>query len=219
MIPYELKDSSGKPVLKFSIPSSWEESTLRQMIQWREEAKKGEIAFCKQLEIMTGVPESDWLNCSAINVDTLLLPNLEWMKEPLSESYLASLPVPETVIINGKEIAIVKDIDLKTFGQKITMQTQMAKYAVKDGENITGFELSFFPIAIAIYLLEIDPPRIPFSDVKAFAFATECELLPLKDAFPLASFFLQRFLGSSTETGNTYTMNRMSFSKERTSAH
>lgn len=211
MIPYDLKHN-GKSIMKFSIPESWEESTLRQMIQWKEQSAKGQIEFCKQLEIMTGIPETDWENCSATNVDALLLPMLEWMKEPLSEQYLMSLPVPETVTINGKAIEIPKDIDFKTFGQKITFQTEMAKYAVKDTEGgITGFELSFFPVAIGIYCY----PFEKFEDKKAFEFAKECELLPLKIAFPLAAFFLRRYSVSSNGIKSSYTMSRTNKSKEQ----
>lgn len=206
MIPYDLKNN-GTSVLKFSIPQSWEECTLGQLIKIQSFKDEQAFPFTKQLEIMTGIPETDWLNCTIVSLDTLLLPNLEWMKEPLSEAHLSSLPVPDSVTIGETKYPVPKNIDLKTFGQKITFQTEMAKYAVKDNDgNVTGFELNFFPVAIAIYLIEVDPPKIPFVDAKAFEFAAECEKIPLSESYPLACFFLQRFLKSSVVKKNSFTM-------------
>src|SRR6476620_8037259 len=133
MIPYTLKDQSGRELFKFELPQSWEEITLAQLIAWEKESKRvkiesfqgGEINFCKQLEIITGVPAITWFNCTEISVDEKLLPLLEWMQVPMNPREFEQLPIPESLTIAGKQIEVTKDIDLKTFGQKITFQTEM----------------------------------------------------------------------------------------------
>lgn len=198
--------------MEFSLPESYKEITLAQLLKWSEMQTAQDISFCKIMEMLTGIPESDWLNCSVTSIDELILPKIKWLSEPLNEQEFISLPVPKKVMIDGKMIEVPMDIDLKTFGQKITFQTQMGEYIIKDGEgNITGFSLAFYPIAIAIYLF--DEPK--FDDGKAMLFAEKCKALTLTEAYPLASFFLTKFLGSSKEIKTSSLTTRMNKKLER----
>lgn len=197
MIPFTLNEPKGKKEWKFTLPESWEEVTLAQLIKFDQEQKLGDVSLTMQLEILTGIPSIDWFNCTIISLDKKLMPYLKWLREPITETTFQTFRVPKEVTIAGQVYKVPADIDLCTLGQKITFQNQMASYIRKDPEeNITGFELPFYPIAIAIYLY----PDKPFSDVKALEFAKEVEKLPLATAYPLASFFLRRFLESSNET-------------------
>lgn len=209
MTPFTLSDPiTNKVLLKFDLPGSWQEITLGQMILWEQECKSGLPSFTKQLEILTGIPETDWMNCTILSIDQMLMPHMDWLNEPLQESDFTSLEVPEKVTIEGKEYAVPKDLDLKTFGQKITFQSQMGENVIRnEAEEITGFKTEFFPTAIAIYLCpsQIDPEdgKLKWKDVTAFEFAEKVKALPLFEAWPIATFFLHRFIASLSATVNT----------------
>lgn len=203
MTPFHLHDKTHNTSLDFSLPSSWQEVTLGQSIAWEAEYRKGDIHFCKQLEILTGIEESTWRNCTILSLDRMLNPYLQWTHEPMKEIDLNN--VPDEVTIDGKTIAVPKNIELKTFAQYITFKTSMAKYMkVNDTGKIESVAMEFFPLAIAIYLY----PEKEFDDAKAMEFAEKCKQLPLVQASPLSTFFFLKFLNSENETVSNSTTSR-----------
>jgi hypothetical protein len=210
MIPFNLKDKNSETTLQFNLPSSWQEITLGQMIDWEHESSSGPISLCKQLEILTGIEEQTWLNCSILSLDKMLLPYLEWMKEPVNELDFAG--VPDSVVIDGETIPVPKNIELKSFGQYITFKMKMEEAMKKnDKGELERIDIDFIPLAIAIYLY----PESTFDDIKAAAFAIKVRELPFIQANTLSTFFFQKFLNLENETVNSYTTSRTVSSYER----
>ena len=203
MTPFSLKDKNSDTELQFNLPSSWQEITLGQMIDWENESATGPISFCKQLEILTGIDEDTWVNCSILSLDKMLLPHLEWMKKPVNELSFAG--VPDHVVIDGETIPVPKNIELKSFGQYITFKMKMEEAIKKnDKGDFERIDINFIPLAIAIYLY----PEHTFDDIKAAAFAIKVRELPFIQANTLSTFFFQKFLNLENETVSSYTMSR-----------
>lgn len=182
MIPYKLADQS------FTIPEGWHEITLKQWLSLRTIDINN---ICAILGVITGIPEETWFYARQIEMIEKMIPNMKWIGRPFD---LKKQPIPETVMLNGETVTVPKDITIKTFGQKLTYQNEMAKHLNDDG----NVKVEFLPMNLAIYLC----PE-PFTDQKAFALVQHIEAMPVTQAYPIGSFFLTSFLKSSPGNPST----------------
>lgn len=165
----------------FSLPTSWEDITVAQYLTLR---KTNLADFCETLHVLTGLPREEWFNAREIDFVEKLLPRIAYLATPVDFS---SYSIPASIAVDGKEYLVPKDIRFRTFGQKLTFQSQVLSHIDEEG-NIS---VDFVALACAIYLVDD-----PFTDERAFALADRLRLLPMCLIYPTAAFFLNSSLNS-----------------------
>lgn len=168
--------------IKFNLPQSWEDITLYQYIELSKWDRKDLIQL---FAVITGIDYDVFFNCESEGINDLLLTNLEFLKEPLD---LEALPLPKEIEIDGKKLEVPQDITQKTFGQKISLQLYLAE-AVKNEKS----KIDCLAFAIALYFFpEIAQDK--YNEDEAKKIIPLIEKCKLVEAYPIGSFFLNKFL-------------------------
>lgn len=159
MIPFKIDKYS------FNLPQNNGELTVKQFLDLRKLKGNNTLQI---LAILSGLDESIWSQTSDIDIDNKILSSLDWMTEPFDYQ---SFMLPDYLTIDGKKYPVPTSISIKTFGQKIAIQTLLEKC---DKENIDHIDV--IDQALQIY------------------FERPLELIwncKLEEGFPVASFFFE----------------------------
>ena len=178
----------------FNLPEGYHEVTLQQFIHLHQQERGDVLAL---LEALTGVPRATWMNVSAADYETKLLPQLEWMA---TIPDFKSLPVPKIVTISGAEIQVPTQLNELTWGQKLQFELCLSQAWDEQG----NIRYTMIPDAIAVYLADSKP----YTDEKYEQMKTDVMQLPITIAYPVASFFLTGFLSCYRTNRNTYHENK-----------
>ena len=180
MIP--LKAIHKDKEISFSIPQAWDELTLKQFIDLQRWDREDLITM---LSVITGLEYDVLFASETSGIEELILQNLQWMRTPLD---FESLPVPKEIMIDGKNFDVPQDIKEKTFGQKISLQLYLAD-AAKEGK----FEIDCVAFALAVYFQpQINENKYNEDEAKKLLpIIEQCRFI---DAYPVANFFLSKFL-------------------------
>jgi len=168
------------------IPTSWDEVTLHQLIDFWNNKDKG-ISFV--LESFSGIPAKTWNAAPVEDVTNDIMPHLKWIGEVPD---FANLKCPEYVTIMGKKIKVPKDLDLKSFGQKIMFE-QIVKQNINEAGDLDMVKV--IPDALAIYFeplfaeKDFDDERI--EDFKVLMSRGMSGL----EGYAVGSFFLMNYYG------------------------
>lgn len=190
-LPFKL----GKK-LKFELPVSWDEITVAQFLALKKKPKNDAELF----SILSGLPVEDWMNASEANIDEVILPLIEYLKD---QPNLDELLPPKTITINKKELKVPKNIGLKSYGQKILLHKAIRNHTevIPDGDGgekeVTKDLDELIPYTLAVYFHDqlndngrTDPGYV--DEVVPLM-----EQLMIVEAYPIASFFLSNLIGSS----------------------
>ena len=136
------------------------------------------------LEALSGVSKDIWMQCSDDNIDTVILPHLEFISENIE-----TLSVPDKIELAGKTIKVPKDLGFETFGQKVICQDAIVKEDKESGEI-----QKVMPFIVAVYL----QPQIDkeFSEEKARKLIPEILKKKVTEIYPLGFFLLAKLVAS-----------------------
>lgn len=164
----------------FNLPISWSEVTAKQY-----RGLLGADHLAQQLEALTGMPAADWENLREVDFEERIAPVIDFLNEGLD---LSGLPVPDEIEIRkGERVKVPKDITLKAWGQKLSLQAELGKVL---GQNTALRYLDAVIFATAIYLC----PE-PYSDSRARDLAAnEISALPITTVFPIGDFFFRSWI-------------------------
>ncbi|RKD19004.1 hypothetical protein BCY91_14095 [Pelobium manganitolerans] len=178
-----------KPYHKeISIPTNWGDLTLGQMLTISE-LKEQKNYKIKLLSIITGFTDDELSGATDLE---------QWKEIELLLSFLTetpdlkAYPLPNKIKIDNEEYKIPIDLKVETFGQKVALE-ELAKNLDPDNVNF----ISLMPEALAIYFY----PRITgerFNDERVEDFVEIMRTIPVKQAFPVASFFLSSYVISAS---------------------
>lgn len=166
---------------EYSCPTSWKDVTVKQFQELKAWDKKD---FIKLLSIITGVEYSIIFKTSELDVDTKLLPFLEFLKKPLDVN---NLPAVSFLTIEGKQYDIPKNLDRYSFGQKID-----ATNAINDAIEKTGDVYNYISKVVAIYMQPIVQNR-DYKTTEAVEFKSVIDKCSIVEAYTVASFFFRTF--------------------------
>jgi len=157
----------------YELPTSYAELTLGQFIRLRK--SDGDVIDI--LSILLGIDKATLSILSDVDIDYKIIPYIEFLKEEFNvNEYL----LPDYIEFKGKLYPRPKGIGLGTFGQKISLQKELANY-----ED----DIDCFPVCLAIYMQPIVEDKL-FDYERALEMVPEFEKIRLSEAFPLCSFFL-----------------------------
>lgn len=175
MIPFDLGPH------KFNLPTSYDELTFRQFFAMREVKDDDNIGF---LAAISGLEREAWEQCSDIDIATKIYVFLEWMKEPFQVEQFT----PDKIKINGKYYDRPKGLGASVYGQ---IEHIKSEYKKLDREGKNDYE--GFPMLLAIIMQPVVTGQKYNYDL---AYKTILPLImdcQLREAWPLASFFLTNF--------------------------
>jgi hypothetical protein len=171
---------------KINIPAGYHELTVKQFQALSALSDKGDLKnnFFDILEVFTGIAAQVWFDAELTELaETQLLTALMWVADfPEWEK----IPMPNKITVGKKKIVIPKDLSIKAFGQRMHFKQ------VTNGKNI----FDAMPQALAAYLqpLYTNKKFNPDEIEPMVALCGECNLF---EAFPVATFFLRKYVGSS----------------------
>lgn len=181
------------------LPFSWFEVTVSQY----RRLLKAE-GLIQQLEALSGVkkvivegeekelplvPAIEWENLSEIDFEQRIASTIQFLSEPID---LSGLPVPKEIKIGEKDYTLPKNIALKAFGQKLSLQNELAKLEL---DNTPQAYTDAVVFAVAVYLCDD-----PYSDSKARELAKEIDGCLITDIFPAGNFFFRSWINSCLES-------------------
>lgn len=184
----------------FMFPAGWHHLSLAQvLIMYNPEG--GTKGILDILSILVGKPKEFWFKVDRMDIERHLVPHLMWFNKQFD---FKSLPLPPNIVIDGKELKVPKDLGFKSWGQRMSFAQEIGSVndQFKDSpKEMLDYQFSFGLIAytLALYFYE-DFHGIKFSDEfddeKIRQFANEkCVHVPITQAYPIAAFFLQNFIG------------------------
>ncbi len=159
MIPFKLDGHS------FDLPQNHGELTVNQFLSLRKLKDTNLISI---LSILSGISEDFWNNTSDTDIDNKIAPYLEWMGEKFEYD---SFILPKEITIGVQKFKVPDSIAVKTFGQKIAIQTLLEDCAKKGIDEVEVIDQ-----AIQIYFEQ------PLNQIG---------FCRLDEAFPVASFFFE----------------------------
>lgn len=203
-IPYKLKSllqigetlvetDEGYPAIhdySFDLPTSWDDLTFEQgarlFIDWY--SKDIDNIFML-MEILSGVSYKVWMNAIG-NVDVDVATHIKFLSEIPA---LADLPLPKTILIGEKEIAMPKNVGLQTFGQKVMLQEEINKHLGKPHDL-----LKICPMAVACYSYP-EYYNAPLDSERLKTFAELIQQSKFLDVYSAGRFFFLKSASSSVE--------------------
>jgi hypothetical protein len=210
MINYKIKVNDEVTTIAF--PTSYHDLTYGQFLRLRFENTK-DIGVV--LEILTGMSRSIWMNLGISEYDKVIK-FLNWLIE--SPIKWDELPMPEKLTIGGKSYLVPKDLGLKTFGQKIVLESRITEiitniFGSTDKKNISNdiksnvliksqnSLISVIPFTVAVYMqpevtgTQFDESLVP---------SVEHQILDARavEVYPIGNFFIRSLLGSA-KSGQT----------------
>lgn len=167
---------------EFFIPASWEEVTLKQFFDLRDKSKD----FLDTISILTNTDKSFWEDSTDLDVIEALT-----IGEHSPLYYISTPPErldqfirPDKIMICGKLCTLPKGLGFGTLAQKMAFEKLIS-------DNKT--DVDCIPMALAIYFQpQIDDAR--FSSERCEALIPEIMNTPIKEAFPVASFFFMKYV-------------------------
>ena len=185
----------GKDVL---IPENWDELTLRHYIA----ISRGVKDTVGVVVALTGLSEREVLNSNPNVIEMKVLPFVDWVIE--TEPNFNVNEVPKTIKIKDKQVKVPKELEFKTYGQKVYLTNRIMEVfkdqqdpeeSIKNEKFLENF-IELIPDALATYLYPEYSGK-PF-DTEELAEFREFVLdnTKAKEGYPIAYFFLMRSIDS-----------------------
>lgn len=171
-------------------PQSWSEVTVSQFLAIRSMPEHSEPYFvlCKALEIFSGIPAKEWFDMPAEAIDNEEVYDLiGFTREKIDFS---ALKMKDTVTIAGVEHKVPRDLTLQTYGQVTVFESKVIPIAQSTGDFVDAI-----PTALAIFLQPLITGKKFDADKLSETENMIGEML-LFDAFPVAAFFLRKYVAS-----------------------
>ena len=170
-----------------SVPTSWSDLTLGQVLQLFELDFTVKKIRMKVLCILTGLSLADISELAGeqnINKLNAIESTINFINEtPNFKEFI----LPKSIILKGKEILIPLDLTKETYGQKVAAEELIRLSWVNQNGDIDILPL--MPEILAIYLYPLFANET-FKDERVDTFIPLMKELSIKDAYPIASFFL-----------------------------
>jgi len=190
---------AGKQKIKFNVPSGYEDLTLGQYIAISKFDGHGILNLVQDL---TGLSQEVIDQTTEDEAMRKIVHLLQWAT--IAPTFLDKekddyepLPVPDKLTFDKEEYEVPQEIELKTFGQKISVQLHLSM-AQKKETTIA----ECMPLIIAIYMQPIVTGE-PYQEDKAKKLLPAINKMNLLDAYAVADFFLR----SSTQLLNEKSSN------------
>lgn len=184
MVPF--KAIFKEEVISFSVPQSYNELTLRQLIALNKWDKKDIVAM---ISILCNVDYDVLFNSRCADIDQQIFPLLSWANQTHDFKHLI---LPKQITIGEKKYDVPNDISVKTLGQKISLQLYLAR-AYEEGLS----NVECIPFALAIYF-QPEVTGEKFDEDKAKQLIPIMEQCKMMEAYPVGDFFLRQFIKSLT---------------------
>lgn len=192
---------SGK---EYEIPQSYGELTFNQLYKWQ---KANDIIDL--IEAFSKCPRKILERCEDIQLDSKILPALEWTK---SEFDCDKLLIPDYLLFKGNKYKRPSGLGSMTFGQKIELQN-----AINEAEKSAKSDADIMPFALALYFQpQIDKVEVYNIDCVRELEKEIAENVKLSNGWPLASFFLINYVQYVNVSMNAFGQNirKKSFMQE-----
>lgn len=185
MIPIKIND------INTLIPTNWHEVTISQFIELLKADK-----FIKKLSILTGIDYHDIMNADDVDLDQKLLPFLDYLTKPTDyEAWKVPEYISTSVYPGARKIKVPKDLDMETFGQKITYQ-QMEQAEINKQRTLNpGEDMDFTTLIIPVLAVYFQPlyHEEKFNDDKVDDFMEVVAKIPCDEAWPTAFFLFRKY--------------------------
>lgn len=189
MLPFSLGNHP------FQLPTCWEDISLGKYLDLHRLAVEGRTEFHQILSVLIGIPEEDLQQCPEVDLDRRLAPHLTFLQTPVIAS---SIPVPDTITIDGKSYEVPKDLSLESFGQAIFLNE-----ALRDAYGKTGDVIVAIPEALALYFYpKVTGKKFLIADAREFVPVIR-EKVSFMDGYPVGNFFLTTYIASRRKAGTT----------------
>jgi hypothetical protein len=189
MIPFKLGST------QLNIPSSWDEITTEQVVEFKH--MKNKMDLCEILAILTGV---DYKLIAAAEVSQLALNQIslavKWFRNKID---FLSLEMPTFLEFGETKIKVKQDLGTKVMAQVSQMNQQVYPLINFKKQQDESYAIeSAEPEAVALTLAIVFQPMYtgkPFNPETLDEFLEVCKKVPATKAFPVANFFLRKYLG------------------------
>jgi hypothetical protein len=175
MIPFKLGTHS------FELPTDYGELTFKQFYAIRK--SNGDILDL--FSILSGLPRETWEQVKDLDIDAKLGPYLSWMEQPFNPG---AFILPDKLRINGEYYDRPRDIQLKTFGQKLALQNEVTRIGKEGGTDV---DLCAYSLALYFQPIYFKGPYKADQVDELLPFVMECKL---EEGYPIATFFLNNYL-------------------------
>lgn len=169
------------------VPTSWSDLTLGQVLELFELNYMDKKIRIKVLTILTGLSldEINQLSGTAnINKLNAIESSITFINnEPNFKEFILT----KTILLKGKELKIPIDLTKETFGQKVAAE-ELIRLSPKNKSGDIDI-LTLMPEILSIYLYPIFSNET-FKDERVEYFIPLMKEISIKDAYPIASFFL-----------------------------
>lgn len=193
----EFKINKGNE--KINIPSSYDDMTVEMFMKIRA----GFQGVGELLEILTGVPESAWMNMPE-SVEQKVSPAIAWLIEDKDFEW-HELPLPKKLDYKGTDVIIPTELGYKTFGQKIladnAVNTLFEEIPGKHAKAVTTRRMtkdvsSIIHIITAIYIQPLVNKDGEFKQEELAVVEQEILKMGILEVYPIANFFLRKSIAS-----------------------
>lgn len=167
----------------FFVPEKWEEVSVKQFADL--DRFRAELNPARVMSIFTGIDYGWILNADPKEIEVKLLSCMHFLG---SDVDVAKFVRPDYILIAGRRFDVPKAIRNETYGQKMYIQE-----LVNDGVKRKLPIYDLIPMALAIYFQPAFDDK-PFDDKRAEALKPMMSHLPICDAYPVAGFFLKKYI-------------------------
>jgi len=204
MLTFSIGDTS------FSIPTSWNEVSVGQFLQWQsnEKIKAGDLS--ELLFILTGLQPESFEQLSEFDISRIALA-LEWIEDMPD---FKELPLPSHYSLDGVSVNIPEQLTTESWGQKEYTEPILIDCLEKTGDVIDVMDkilAAYFyplyasknnPLHKSHYLKDFVQHDEKILNHKQFNGKSMIDLVhesKLIEAYPIASFFLRSCLRLSKQ--------------------
>jgi hypothetical protein len=185
-LTYNLKFQNGSTE-QISVPTTWNDLTLDQVIKLSELADTDKRLRIKIIGICTGL-EVEKLESITGTENLNLLNGIEASLQFINEKpVFKDFILPKEIELNKKKVKIPVDLKQEAYGQKVAIEELLRMAPVSEDGKIDLVNL--MPEALSIYLYPLYCGE-SFKDERVEDFIPLMKTLNIKDAYPVASFFL-----------------------------
>jgi len=196
--PLSIRSAGHK--IKFSLPTSWDDVTLREFYDFTKWAIKEPKDMVELYAMMSGIDYETLCNVSEQSAVTTFDVCLQFLYDGKLD--ITKLPVPETVqIMNGihkKDIEVPKELVFKQLAQRLIVNQQIDKITNLEEFDPIGWQRERAVICIYVMLWQELTGLDKFDLDKAMKFEEAILNMPCTQAIPLAVFFWNRLNGSTS---------------------
>lgn len=193
--PIKIEDKGQ--IYKGSVPTSWDDITLKEFYKFSEFSLKPRKDFIQFYADMTGIPYEILYKSREGSVQTSIDALTAWLWQNPGDAELHKRPVPKTfkilIGIHEKIVTVPKNLELKQLGQKyaISYYFQELKKTVK---SQTEFALERAAGIIAIFMFQEFTGKEDFNLEEALLYKWRIMDLPATQMIPLSVFFWNHFI-------------------------